>query len=86
MRSASWRTESSAPEIGEVALQSQAKRIVVRRYRAVLQESARCKMEKDANKMAENGYRLVNSADRSHLLSPRHGDVWATYKLVEKTG
>jgi hypothetical protein len=59
-------------------------RIVVGRYRAVLEGSARRKMEKDANKMAEKGYRLVSAEDKSHKLAVNHGDIFATYELIEQ--
>lgn len=59
------------------------KRIVVRRYRAVTEGGARKKMEADANRMAEKGYRLTSSQDKSHKLAVNHGDVWATYELTD---
>jgi hypothetical protein len=61
------------------------KRIIVRRYRAVLEGSARRKMEADANKMAKKGYRLVSAEDKSHKLAVKHGDIFATYALIEPT-
>lgn len=59
------------------------KRIVVRRYRAFLEGGARRKFEKDANKMAAKGYRVMNSADKSHKLAINHGDIFVTYELVD---
>lgn len=58
------------------------KHIVVRRYRAITEGGARRKMEKDANRMAERGYRLTSTQDKSHKLSVNHGDVFATYELT----
>jgi hypothetical protein len=58
------------------------KRIVVRRYRALTERGARSQMERDANKMAEKGYRLTSVADKSHKLAVQHGDIFATYELV----
>lgn len=60
------------------------RRIVTRRYRAILEGSARRKMEKDANRLAAKGYRLVNSQDKSHKLAVNHGDIFATYELVDR--
>jgi hypothetical protein len=60
------------------------KRIITRRYRSILEGSARRAMEKDANKLAAKGYRLVSAADKSHKLAFKHGDIFATYELIER--
>jgi hypothetical protein len=59
------------------------KRIITRRYRSFLEGGARRAMEKDANRLAERGYRLTHSQDKSHKFAVKHGDIFATYELVE---
>lgn len=59
------------------------KKVIIRRYRALTEGGARKEFEKDANKLAEQGYRPVQSADKSHKLAVKHGDIFVTYELVE---
>jgi hypothetical protein len=40
-------------------------------------------MEKDANRMAHRGYRVMSMQDKGHLFGPQRGEVIATYELVE---
>jgi hypothetical protein len=56
------------------------KRIIVKRYRAFGERSARRKFERDANRMAERGYRIQSSADKSHKWSTQRGDIFVTYE------
>ena len=58
----------------------QAKRIIVRRYRALTEGGARKKFERDANRMLEQGYRISSSADKSHKWSTQRGDIFVTYE------
>lgn len=58
-------------------------RIITRRYKAVTASGAQRKMEKDANKLAAQGYRLVSSQDKGRSLAVNHGDVFATYELSD---
>jgi uncharacterized protein YkuJ len=59
------------------------KRIIIRRYRALTEGGARKQFERDANKMAEKGYRATQSADKSHKLAVNHGDIFVTYELID---
>lgn len=59
------------------------KRIIVRRYRALTEGGARKAFEKDANKLAKDGYRPLSSADKSHKIAFHSGDIFVTYELVE---
>jgi len=54
------------------------KRIVVRRYRPITEGGACKEMEKDGNRMAEKGYHLASTQDKSHKLAVKHGDIFAT--------
>lgn len=58
-----------------------SKKIIVRRYRALGERSARRKFERDANRMAKRGYRIMDSADKSHKWAMQHGDIFVTYEL-----
>jgi len=58
------------------------KRILVRRYRAMGEGSARRKFQRDANRLAEHGYRLTGSSDKSHKWALQRGDIFATYELA----
>jgi hypothetical protein len=61
------------------------KRVVVKRYKAFSKGGAQKSMEKDANRMARRGYRVMSMQDKGHLLGPQRGEVIATYELVERT-
>jgi hypothetical protein len=51
------------------------KRIVVRRYKTFTKGGAQKELERDANKMAERGYRLTSTQDKGHMLGPQRGEA-----------
>lgn len=60
------------------------KKIVVRRYRGITPGGARKKFEKDANKLAKQGYRPTNTTNssRSWFGTSTSGEFIVTYELV----
>ena len=64
---------------------SKPKRIVIRRYHALTERGARKDFEKDANKLAEKGYRPTNTVDHAAGRSGWGGEIVVTYELIEPT-
>jgi len=58
-------------------------KVLVRRYHALSERGARKDYEKDANKLAKDGYRPTNTVDHAAGRSGWGGEIIVTYELVE---